>query len=330
MPTIPPICNVATDWSGHGGFAAVQQVRIRAGRGTAPGGPGGPPRRFTDRTCHDGGRRAGRRAGVFARRIPPASGRRPHGAAGPARRRPGDLATLIERNRVPLCRDPAVQADLRAGALAAIRRARPGARGSPPRLAYLVAGLCWGELCKYLDVFAAGGDWSGRSGALSLRPLASVIGRPIHLHRHDRATGRWVRSGVIAPVFPDVEVAGDRPPIQLSVRDGGYQPRHAPTPTGPAGVGATVFDAVAGAIVLRGGAAGGGQLRHQVACYLGANQERLAHDATFQPLLLDALPPANQAKVTGRLLDEYLACVGRGGAWPHLRVGGGEHFSISP
>ena len=243
---------------------------------------------------------------------------------------PGDLAMLIERNRVPLCRDPAVQADLRAGALAAIRRARPGARGSPPRLAYLVAGLCWGELCKYLDVFAAGGDWSGRSGALSLRPLASVIGRPIHLHRHDRATGRWVRSGVIAPVFPDVEVAGDRPPIQLSVRDGGYQPRHAPTPTGPAGVGATVFDAVAGAIVLRGGAAGGGQLRHQVVCYLGANQERLAHDATFQPLLLDALPSANQAKVTGRLLDEYLACVGRGGAWPHPRVGGGEHFSISP
>ena len=279
-------------------------------------------------TAADGGRvgvpgfshGASRLLPAVARTVPPAR----HDAA------PGDLAMLIERNRVPLCRDPAVQADLRAGALAAIRRARPGARGSPPRLAYLVAGLCWGELCKYLDVFAAGGDWSGRSGALSLRPLASVIGRPIHLHRHDRATGRWVRSGVIAPVFPDVEVAGDRPPIQLSVRDGGYQPRHAPTPTGPAGVGATVFDAVAGAIVLRGGAAGGGQLRHQVACYLGANQERLAHDATFQPLLLDALPPANQAKVTGRLLDEYLACVGRGGAWPHLRVGGGEHFSISP
>lgn len=279
-------------------------------------------------TAADGGRvgvpgfshGASRLLPAVARTVPPAR----HDAA------PGDLAMLIERNRVPLCRDPAVQADLRAGALAAIRRARPGARGSPPRLAYLVAGLCWGELCKYLDVFAAGGDWSGRSGALSLRPLASVIGRPIHLHQHDRATGRWVRSGVIAPVFPDVEVAGDRPPIQLSVRDGGYQPRHAPTPTGPAGVGATVFDAVAGAIVLRGGAAGGGQLRHQVACYLGANQERLAHDATFQPLLLDALPPANQAKVTGRLLDEYLACVGRGGAWPHLRVGGGEHFSISP
>lgn len=279
-------------------------------------------------TAADGGRvgvpgfshGASRLLPAVARTVPPAR----HDAA------PGDLATLIERNRVPLCRDPAVQADLRAGALAAIRRARPGARGSPPRLAYLVAGLCWGELCKYLDVFAAGGDWSGRSGALSLRPLASVIGRPIHLHQHDRATGRWVRSGVIAPVFPDVEVAGDRPPIQLSVRDGGYQPRHAPTPTGPAGVGATVFDAVAGAIVLRGGAAGGGQLRHQVACYLGANQERLAHDATFQPLLLDALPPANQAKVTGRLLDEYLACVGRGGAWPHPRAGGGEHFSISP
>ena len=186
-------------------------------------------------TAADGGRvgvpgfshGASRLLPAVARTVPPAR----HDAA------PGDLAMLIERNRVPLCRDPAVQADLRAGALAAIRRARPGARGSPPRLAYLVAGLCWGELCKYLDVFAAGGDWSGRSGALSLRPLASVIGRPIHLHQHDRATGRWVRSGVIVPVFPDVEVAGDRPPIQLSVRDGGYQPRHAPTPTGPAGVG---------------------------------------------------------------------------------------------
>ena len=92
-----------------------------------------------------------------------------------------------------------------------------------------------------------------------------------------------------------------------------------------------MFDAVASAIVLRSGAARGGQLRHQVACYLGANQERLAHDATFQPLLLDALPPENQAKVTGRLLDEYLACVRRGSTWSQLRTihGPDEGFSIS-
>ena len=262
-------------------------------------------------------------------------GRAPSGRVDAARRHLH--ADPAARRKLRSCVFKALdQADHAGGPATRDRRAWPGPRGCPTgletwrgyqktRLGYLVAGICWGELCKYIDAFARGDSWTGPSGDLALVAVASLFGRPIHIDRYDANTGRTVRATV-----PPLRLDGHAPvggaPIDLSERHGRYRavrrdPALSATTAGPLG-------AVAAALAVTVD-----RLRRDVTRFLEDTQEALAHEPAFQRLLLEALPAGNQRKVTDRLLDEYVACIGgdrdRSGDLDELVPDPDEHFSIS-